>query len=144
MAASRRSASAFVGNESEKSAWAGGARIGWLVTPTFLTYFSGGYTQAHFDPISFHTSALLGAPAAGIRSPANTYNGWFLGSGFEYAISFLPCRLLPEKRIPLLDLPGCRSVNLLRLNRRADRFYVNSKKYVQTIRSELVWRFNWH
>ena len=29
--------------------WAAGARAGFLVTPKFLTYFDGGYTQANFN-----------------------------------------------------------------------------------------------
>ena len=80
----------IVGTESDKWSWAAGGRIGWLVTPTVLTYFTGGYTQTHFDVVNFNSLNFpLGGPA-GLSLPANTYHGWFLGSGFEYAISFLP------------------------------------------------------
>ena len=34
--------------------WAVGGRIGWLVTPQLLTYFSGGYTEAHFNQVNFN------------------------------------------------------------------------------------------
>jgi outer membrane immunogenic protein len=37
------------GNEKQSSSWAAGGRIGWVALPNFLTYFSAGYTQAHFD-----------------------------------------------------------------------------------------------
>src|SRR5690348_9316578 len=35
-----------------KWAWAAGARIGYLVDPAVLTYFSGGFTQAHFSGVT--------------------------------------------------------------------------------------------
>ena len=35
--------------EKLRSQWAIGGRIGWLVTPQLLTYFSGGYTEAKFN-----------------------------------------------------------------------------------------------
>ena len=33
----------------QNSAWSVGGRIGYLVVPQFLTYFSGGYTEGHFQ-----------------------------------------------------------------------------------------------
>jgi hypothetical protein len=38
--------------------WAVGGRLGWLVTPTLLTYVSGGYTQARFNEVNY----VLGTP----------------------------------------------------------------------------------
>ena len=38
--------------------WAAGARAGFLVTPKFLTYFDGGYTQANFSRVNFQTPLL--------------------------------------------------------------------------------------
>jgi outer membrane immunogenic protein len=38
-----------VGDMTETGAWAIGGRLGWLVDPDILTYFSGGYTQARFS-----------------------------------------------------------------------------------------------
>ena len=35
-----------VGTETETGNWSAGLRAGWLVTPRFLSYFDGGYTQA--------------------------------------------------------------------------------------------------
>jgi outer membrane immunogenic protein len=52
----------LLGTESEKWAWGAGGRIGWLVTPTVLTYFSGGYTQAHFNSVTFSTANNVAAP----------------------------------------------------------------------------------
>jgi outer membrane immunogenic protein len=76
------------GGENMPWTWSAGARAGFLVTPKFLTYFDGGYTQANFNQVNFQT-AISGAPF-GAFVVANTYNGWFLGSGFEYGFDLLP------------------------------------------------------
>src|SRR6185437_5726821 len=47
------SGTTIVGSENERWAWAVGARVGYLVTPTLLTYFNGGYTQTRFDQVNF-------------------------------------------------------------------------------------------
>jgi outer membrane immunogenic protein len=132
------------GSETEKSAWSAGGRIGWLVSPTFLTYVNAGYTQARFGQIDlFSTVSSTGPLNLNTHIGANTYNGWFLGSGAEYALSFIP-------------LPGIfwRSEYRFSSYRAADLSIVssitglptgvaiNSEKFVQTVRSELVWRFN--
>jgi outer membrane immunogenic protein len=131
------------GSESEKWAWGAGARIGYLVSPTFLTYFSGGYTQAHFDQLNLFGFTLATVLPTGTVA-ANTYNGWFLGSGFEYAISFLPSGffLKTEYRYATYDAAD---LSILSPTTGAlTGTALNSKKYVQTVRSELVWRFNMH
>jgi outer membrane immunogenic protein len=78
--------SGFIGQENESRSWAAGGRIGYLVTPSLLTYFDGGYTQTHFDQINFGTLTPPAVPT-GVDIPAQTYNGWFLGGGYEYALS---------------------------------------------------------
>jgi outer membrane immunogenic protein len=77
----------FSGNERESSAWSTGGRIGFLVTNSLLAYVDGGYTQARFDRVGFGD---LAAPfTANIYfMPANTYQGWFVGGGTEYALDF--------------------------------------------------------
>jgi outer membrane immunogenic protein len=132
-----------VGTESEKWAWAIGGRIGYLVSPTFLTYFSGGYTQAHFDTINFSGLTAPFAPST-FNIGANTYHGWYLGSGFDYAISFLPAGfyLRSEYRYSTYDAADLSLLSTttgLSIGTALD-----AKKYVQTVRSELIYRFNWH
>jgi outer membrane immunogenic protein len=134
----------LVGKESEKWAWGAGARIGWLVTPTVLTYFSAGYTQAHFDAVNFNLATAPFNPS-GFFIDAHTYNGWFLGSGFDYAVSMLPAGffLRSEYRYSTYqtaDLPLLSTATGLQVG----AFALNSKKFVQTVRSELIYRFNWH
>jgi outer membrane immunogenic protein len=133
------------GSETEKSTWAVGGRIGWLVNPTFLAYFDGGYAQTHFGQIDlFSTVSATGPANLNTNIGANTYTGWFIGSGAEYALSFIP---LPgifwrsEYRFSTYkaaDLPILSSITGL-----STGTAINSDKFVQTVRSELVWRFNW-
>ena len=53
------------GTATEQSAWAVGVRAGYLVTPTLLTYFDGGYTGSSVGQINlsiddrFHETAQL-------------------------------------------------------------------------------------
>jgi outer membrane immunogenic protein len=132
-----------VGTESEKWAWAIGGRIGYLVSPTFLTYFSAGYTQAHFDTITFSTFFAPFGPAA-FNIGSNTYNGWYIGSGFDYAISILPAGfyLRSEYRYATYDAA---ELSLLSATTGLPiGFALDAKKYVQTVRTELTYRFNWH
>ena len=74
---------------------------------------------------------------------AQTYIGWFVGSGFEYAFDWLPVRglfLKTEYRygqygrasVPLTGLPGITGSAAL-----------DSPKSTQMVSTELVWRFNW-
>ena len=110
--------------------WAAGGRIGWVALPNLLAYVSGGYTEAQFDQINFDASDYI---------PATTYKGWFLGSGYEYGLGFMPGLFwkteyrfadYQAQTLPVVctDCSGT----------------LDSHKYVQTIRSELVYRFNWH
>ena len=57
--------------------------------PALSHYFDGGYTQARFDGVNYNI-AIAGGGASGLSLAAQTYNGWFLGSGFEYAFDWLP------------------------------------------------------
>ena len=128
----------FLGTENESGAWAAGGRIGYLVTPTLLTYFDAGYTQARFDSIALSTDTV--PSFATVNSvPANTYHGWFIGGGTEYALSgFVPInglfwrteyRYADYQAADLLILPLATGAH-------------HMQNDVQTITSGLVWRFN--
>jgi outer membrane immunogenic protein len=132
-----------LGTESEKWAWAGAGRIGWLVTPTVLTFFSAGYTQAHFDGIGFAGAGIVPGPVGSIAD-AHTYNGWFLGSGFDYAVSILPAGFFLRSEYRYATYQAADLPILIASSGVPTGFSFNSKKYVQTVRSELVWRFNWY
>jgi len=72
-----------------------------------------------------------------------TYNGWFVGSGFEYSFDFLPIPgifLKTEYRYSQYNSPNGTSVPLTGLVGGAA---LQSQKATQMISTELVWRFNW-
>ena len=124
----------LTGQEKETSTWAVGGRIGLLVTPRFLPYTSVGYTQAHFDQVN------LGGPGGPGFINSQTYNGYFIGTGFEYAFDFLPGLFLKNEyrfssynsaTLPIVATGGGTIATL------------TSSKYIQTFSTELVYRFNW-
>jgi outer membrane immunogenic protein len=132
---------AIIGEEKMSSAWAVGGRIGWLAFPQLLTYFSAGYTESTFDRVNFTTATLPIAPA-GVYLDKHTYKGYFIGAGDEYALSFLPGLFWKtEYRFSQFDT----STNPFRVTatNALNGDSLDSKKYVHTIRSELVYRFNW-
>jgi outer membrane immunogenic protein len=132
-----------IGDEKMSSAWSAGGRIGVLVTPQLLTYFSAGYTEATFDRVNFTFNAapFIGVPA-GFYMDKQTYKGYFLGAGDEYALSFVPGLFWKtEYRFSEFDTktnPFRATVGGVLLGASED-----SRKYVHTVRSELVYRFNW-
>ena len=123
--------SGLAGRDKERSAWAAGGRLGYTLTPTILAYVNAGYTQARFAGVNLQDAFSLGS---------HTYTGWFLGGGYEYSLNWFrglfwrtEYRFAQYGRdtLPILD-GGVPSGNT-----------ITSDKTVQTIRSELVWRFNW-
>ena len=133
-----------VGQEKMSSAWSLGGRVGWVALPNLLTYFSVGYTEATFDRQNY-TNNLFVAPAGGASffyTDKQTYKGWYIGAGDEYALNFLPGLFWKtEYRFSEFDVKS----NPYRFvaTGAATQWSDDSKKYVHTIRSELVYRFNW-
>jgi outer membrane immunogenic protein len=134
----------IAGEEKEKSAWAVGGRIGYLVTPNVFTYWNGGWTQSRFDQINL-SDTVFGTPAGSIGS--HTYDGWFIGGGTEISLSGLFGLPLPsglfwrsEYRyssfnsadLPINNVVGVQTV-----------FSEHMRPFVQTITTSLVWKFNW-
>src|SRR5262245_41766556 len=78
----------FTGQDKVDSQWAVGGRIGWLVNPNTLTYFSGGYTEATLTGVGNFFSPVAGLNAIpgglGVSLDGRTVQGWFLGGGVEY------------------------------------------------------------
>jgi outer membrane immunogenic protein len=131
-----------VGTQTLNSQWAVGARAGYLITPSLLTYVSGGWSQANFSGATYRTQGIIGGPLTGDHINSQTYNGWFIGTGDEYALNFLPGLFwkteyrftsFDSKDVPVL-------VNTTGLS---NGFRERTHIYEQTIRSELVYRFNW-
>jgi outer membrane immunogenic protein len=127
--------------ERERNAWAVGGRIGYLPYSNLLTFVSGGWTQARFDEIDYSLNLAPAPFALPAFSPAHTYNGWFIGGGYEYRLPWWQnLTWKTEYRFSSFraaDLP------ILFANGAPTGFAINSEKFIQTVRTELVWRFNW-
>ena len=130
------------GTEKLDSQWSVGGRIGLLVTPSLLTYFSAGYTEAHYASYNlFAATGAIGAPLPNFIG-GRTYSGYFLGAGDEYALSFLP-GLFWKTEYRFSDLDTRTNPIRVIATGLPTAFAVDSHKYVHTVRSELVYRFNW-
>src|SRR5579859_8098517 len=139
---------ALTGSEKQSSAWYAGGRLGWLVTPQVLTYFSAGYTEARFDQVNqIAEFGPVGQPSPGTAILAHTYKGWFLGSGLEYTTNWLPGLFWKtEYRFSEYDRDRLAQVCVVASSCGAlgpTGISYDSQKFVQTIRTELVYRFNW-
>jgi outer membrane immunogenic protein len=139
----------WVGEEKLKNSWAAGGRIGWIpwTNTQFLVYVSGGYSQARFNQVNF-VSAISGNPT-GFALDKHTFKGWFIGAGYEYGLSWFAIPGLFWKteyrfydyradEVPIVFVGGLVEEAAVPVTRSVD-----SRKFVQTIRTELVWRFNW-
>ncbi len=131
-----------VGQERESGTWSVGGRVGALIAPRVLTYFDGGWTQARFDQVNYNLALPGGAPA-GVSLVAQTYNGWFIGGGFEYAIDWLPIHGLFLKTEYRYSQYSAVNVPLTGLLVGPAAISLNSQKATEMISTELVWRFNW-
>jgi outer membrane immunogenic protein len=129
----------LVGEEKLKSSWAVGGRLGWVPwsTTQFMVFVSGGYTQARFDAFNLTPLAAPGAVFATL--PQNTYDGWFIGTGYEYGLNLLP-GLFWKTEYRFADY-GTERLAYSQAGV-VTAFSIDSHKYVHTVRSELVWRFN--
>jgi outer membrane immunogenic protein len=131
---------AVTGSQKQDGQWAIGGRAGYLVLPQLLTYVSGGYTQAHWTSTTLSSFFVPGVGVATL--PGATRGGWFIGTGDEYALSFLPGLFwkteyryseFDRANVNVTTLPA----GLLTGISSTERFREHS------VRSELVYRFNW-
>ena len=129
------------GDEKESSAWAVGVRLGFLPSPNLMTFVSGGYTQARFDSVAISFTPVFPPVPTGLIQPAHAYGGWFIGSGFEYALPWFPAHgafVRTEYRYAKYsadDLP-------LTFAGLPTGLAEHSEKAVQTVTTSLVWKFD--
>jgi len=127
------------GEQKLSSQWAVGGRVGWVVLPRLMTFVSAGYTESTFDRINFNIN-FPPFPSSGIFQDKQRVKGWFVGAGDEYGIGWLPGLFWKtEYRVSQFDVQN----NPFLINNTATGLSEDSKKWVQTVRSELVYRFNW-
>jgi outer membrane immunogenic protein len=127
------------GTEKLSSTWAVGGRAGWLVTPGLLTYFSAGYTESTFDRTNLSAGPGI---VADQYIPGTTYKGWFVGSGFEHALSFLP-GLYWKSEYRFSDFDAQTIATRTIATNALTGFEYDYHKYTHSVRSSLVYRFNW-
>jgi outer membrane immunogenic protein len=119
--------------EKETGSWDAGGRVGYLVTPNFLTFVSFGYTQAHFNSPTFIGIATT--------LPSHNYNGWFLGGGAETSLSpWLPVGFFLRSDYKFSTY----SAATLQYSTAGAplAFGERINPYVQQIGTELIYRFN--
>ncbi len=124
----------------QNSAWAVGGRVGYLVVPQLLTYFSGGYASADFHA-GASTSPTTGL-ATGFGRQNATFDGYFIGSGLEYQLAFLP-GLSVKTEYRVADYGAENVGHFVVATGAAVPFQAHVTPYVQTVRTELVYKFNW-
>jgi outer membrane immunogenic protein len=130
-------APAITGSQKQDWQWSVGGRVGYLVLPQLLAYVSGGYTQAHWK--STDLSSFFGGPT-GLSLAGFTKGGWFIGGGDEYALGFFPGLFWKtEYRYSEFDTTNA-SVNFGSIPTGVS---VSQKFKEHSVRSELVYRFNW-
>ncbi len=129
---------ASTGSQKQDWQWAVGGRVGYLVLPQLLTYVSGGYTQAHWKATGLN--AFPGNVPTGAQIDGFTKGGWFIGTGDEYALNFLPGLFWKtEYRYSEFDRAN---VNIS-VGGVATGLTETNKVREHSVRSELVYRFNW-
>jgi len=140
---------AFVGQSKLDWSWSAGGRIGYLVNPSFLTYFNAGYTQAHVASYNLQNIVAPFGPT-GLQVPGQTFDGVFVGSGFEYQLDFLPGLFVKsEGRASWYNRKDsrltCVAAGTDCLGVGPDPFgNIDSRKLATyTAKTELVYRFNW-
>jgi outer membrane immunogenic protein len=114
-------------------------RLGFLVTPTLLTYVTGGlaYGSGKFNTSYASTDGFFGA-----NSQSFSRAGWTLGGGVEYAFS---PNWSAKVEYGYVDLGRVTGTGLeLRSVRGATWFYTQERKVAfHTVRAGLNYRFNW-
>ena len=127
------------GSQKLDGQWAVGGRVGYVVLPQLLTYVSAGYTQAHWT--STNMTPFGGVAPTNIL-PGSTKGGWFVGTGDEYALGFMPGLFWKtEYRYSQFDRANV-SVNTFPTG--VPTAFSSTEKFSEhSVRSELVYRFNW-
>jgi len=134
----------LAGQETLRTSYAGGARVGYLVAPNVLSYVNAGYSGSEWGRSSL-SSVALGGPVLATTGSFNR-NGWFVGGGVEnnldifgihmpglfmkteYRAAFYGSVNLPET-VVATGLPGVTTPTF--------------KAWDETVTTSLVYRFNW-
>jgi outer membrane immunogenic protein len=127
--------------EKEKNAWAIGGRVGYLPYPNLLTFFDGGYTRTRFDQQDLFAVNVAGGPI-GVSLPEVTFHGWFIGGGTEYRLPWWQ-GLTWKTEYRFSQYQAENLGFFVTATGTPTGLFENEKKFVQTVTTSLVWRFNW-
>jgi outer membrane immunogenic protein len=142
---------ALTGQTKNDWSWAAGGRVGYVALPGLLTYFNGGYTQAHIKQTNyfdgFPADAGFGT-STGMVLPSQTRGGYFLGGGTEYAISQVP-GLFWKNEVRFSDFGNKTNTAVCTVAGGScgpvgtTTILQTSHMYEQKATTEFVYRFNW-
>jgi outer membrane immunogenic protein len=133
---------AVSGSIKDRTNWAAGARIGYLVAPSVLSYVNGGYSGAEFSGSTLADN--FGGLGVTTTQSFNR-NGWFVGGGVENSLDFFGISspgwfMKTEYRVAEYDKKTLTETTLGGL---PTGFGVTFSPIVQTVSTSLVYRFNW-
>jgi outer membrane immunogenic protein len=120
----------LAGTMTERNAWYAGVRGGWLITPTILSYYNVGYTQANFGNVNLSGVTTLAS---------HTYSGWFVGTGLETALPFLGNGWFARIEYRYASYRNASTSALFASGAVAD--VISFQPRIETLRTELVYRF---
>ena len=133
-----------VGTTKMETAWAAGARVGYLVAPNVLSYVNGGYTGTYWTGSTLLNS--FNGTASGVHTDSFNTQGWFVGGGVEnnlniFGISAPGWFMKTEYRAAYYDRKDIAvRADVTNL---ATTDAIAFKPLVQTVSTSLVYRFNW-
>jgi outer membrane immunogenic protein len=134
----------LAGQETLRTSYAGGVRVGYLVAPNVLSYVNGGYSGSQWSGSSL-SSVSFGGPAL-TTTGSFTRNGFFVGGGVEnnldiFGISFPGLFMKTEYRAAYYG-----NINLPETVIATGLPAVTTptfKAWDETVTTSLVYRFNW-
>jgi outer membrane immunogenic protein len=131
------------GREKDRTNWAAGVRLGYLIAPTVLSYVNGGYSGGQFSGSTLTPTVGTGPGAFTSTTGSFTRNGWFVGGGVENQLGVLGFGpnwfMKTEYRVAEYNSKTlAESVGGI-----PTTFGVSYSPIVQTVSTSLVYRFNW-
>ena len=123
------------GDTRNDRTWFLGARLGWLMTPEVLNYWTVGYTRAHFSGSPLRNS-FTGAELPNAHLASTEAGGWFLGGGLEVAMHR---GWFWRSEVRYADY----SKEVRAETGISPEFFLNFDPVVMTATSQLVYKFDW-
>jgi outer membrane immunogenic protein len=132
----------FAGDVKMRTAYAAGARLGYLVAPNVLSYVNAGYSGSEWSGATMVDTRT--GVASLFSTPSFRRDGWFVGGGVEHSLDIFGLKapgwfVKTEYRLAEYDrivLPDATAAG-------ARQNDITFKPFVQTIKTEIVYRFNW-